>query len=115
MTVKEGTDLAAWISDTIDEPVFYAAQFFGGVKQAPYSVLYDLENSSGSDASNLYSSHSLTLYRYTEDGVRNRKIDTLFKENALEYTYDVNPTETGELIEERYQLESDIYERYGGI
>lgn len=115
MTVKEGTALDQWIEEAIGEPVFSSAQFFGDVKQAPYSVLYDLEDSSGSDTTNLLSAHSLTLYRYTEDGVRNRKIDALFKENALEYSYSVNPTETGELIEERYQLESDIYERYGGI
>lgn len=115
MTIKEGTALDQWIEDAIGEPVINSAQFFGGVKQAPYSVLYDLEDSSGSDIKNLLSAHSLTLYRYTEDGVRNRKIDTLFKENGLEYIYTVNPTETGELIEERYQLESDIYERYGGI
>lgn len=111
MTVEAGWDAQAWIADVSKEPVFMTEQQAQAKQTVPYIVIYDIESHEGGDLENRLVRHDITLYRYTEDGTRNRKIDELLEGSGIRYAYQSDQTESGELIEERYSLDSDIIER----
>lgn len=111
MTVANGWDPVAWVQEAVQEKTYDAWGWAENAATVPYIVVYDIESHMGSDKEDLLTRHELTIYRYTSDGTRNRRLDALLQVNGLKYNYEKDIIENGITIEERYDVTSTVTER----
>lgn len=112
MVVIDSFDCVQWLKDGLQtDNVVNGFGYIDDDMATPYIIVYDIEDHGGGDDYVNLVTHSLTIYRYTVDGERDKAVDQFLQSNGLHYRYQVQQYESGEIFEEVYDITNDIYER----